>query len=84
MRTQMAFQDARKQMQRSVQFCPGVLKILSLSITAQECPLIDSILVLDDAGTLTPDFEEIPVQLLQSHGLTTKDWRKPFFEILYQ
>ncbi|MCG8046231.1 MAG: RNase H-like domain-containing protein [Candidatus Thiodiazotropha endolucinida] len=55
---------------------PGVLKALSLSITAEECPLIDSVLVSDDTGSLPPTSEEIPEQLLQSNGLTMKDWRK--------
>ena len=54
---------------------PDVIKAVSMSVTV-DCPLID-IVYVSDASAPTPLItEDIPEQLLQSHGLTSKDWRK--------
>ena len=47
-----------------------------MSVTATECQFIDSV-YLSKASNSTPPFtEDISEQLLQTHGLTAKDWRK--------
>ena len=55
---------------------PDVIKAVSMSVTATECSFIDSVYV-SEASDLTPPFtEDISEQLLQTHGLTAKNWRK--------
>ena len=46
-----------------------------------ECPFIDSV---SEASDSTPPFtdEDISEQLLQTHGLTSKDWRKAQLQYL--
>ena len=41
-----------------------------------DCPFIDSVYVSDDSEPAQHMIQDIPEQLLQSHGLTSKDWRK--------
>ena len=54
---------------------PDVIKAVSMSVTV-DCPLIVSIYVSDASAPTPLIIEDIPEQLLQSHGLTRKDWRK--------
>ena len=59
-----------------------VIKAVSMSVTATECPFIDSVYV-SEASDSTPTFtEDISEQLLQTHGLTAKDWRKAHLQDL--
>ena len=58
---------------------PDVIKAVSMSVTV-DCPLIDSVYVSDASAPTPLITEEIPEQLLQSHGLTSKDWRKAQLE----
>ena len=75
----MAFLDVGKGRQKNGLFFPDVIKAVSMSVTV-DCPLIDSVYVFD-ASTPSPLItEDIPEQLLHSHGLTSKDWRKAQLE----
>ena len=47
-----------------------------MSVTATECPFIDSFYVSEYLHSISPFTEEISEQLLQMHGLNTKGWRK--------
>ena len=58
---------------------PDVIKAVSMSVTV-DCPLIDSVYVSDASAPTPLITEDIPEQLLQSHGLTSKDWRKAQLE----
>ena len=51
---------------------PDVFKAVSMSVTV-DCPFIDSVCVSDTSALTTLITEYIPEQLLQSHGLTSKD-----------
>ncbi|MCG8045180.1 MAG: Ty3/Gypsy family RNase HI domain-containing protein, partial [Candidatus Thiodiazotropha endolucinida] len=55
---------------------PDAIKAVCTSVTAKECPLVDSISVSDTSESFDPSTEGISEQLLQEHGLTAKDWRK--------
>ena len=59
--------------------CTGlsdVIKAISVSVTAEKCPLIDGVGV-SEASKWTPAFAgSISKQLLQSHGKTAKNLRK--------
>ncbi|MCG8032585.1 MAG: DDE-type integrase/transposase/recombinase, partial [Candidatus Thiodiazotropha taylori] len=55
---------------------PDAIKAVCTSVTAKECPLVDSISVSDTSESFVPSTEGISEQLLQEHGLTAKDWRK--------
>ena len=52
---------------------PDVIKAVSLSVTAMECPFIDSVYVSEASDSIPPFTEDISEQLLQTHGLTAKD-----------
>ena len=54
---------------------PDVIKAVSMSVSV-DCPFIDSVYVSDDSEPAQHLIQDIPEQLLQSHGLTSKDWRK--------
>ena len=58
---------------------PDVIKAVSMSVTV-DCTLIDSIYVYDTSAPTLLITEDIPEQLLQSHGLTSKSWRKAQLE----
>ena len=58
---------------------PDVIKTVSMSVTV-DCPLIDSVYVSAASAPTPLITEDIPEQLLQSHGLTSKDWRKALLE----
>ena len=47
-----------------------------MSVTATECPFIDSVYVSEASDSTPPFTEDISEQLLQTQGLTAKDWRK--------
>ena len=57
--------------------CPDAFKAISLSVqvTAESCPLIESLAVSETAHS-TASAEAVPEKLLQASGLSTKDWRK--------
>ena len=54
---------------------PDVIKAVSMSVSV-DCPFIDSVYVSDDSEPAQHLIQDMPKQLLQSHGLTSKDWRK--------
>ena len=58
---------------------PHVIKAVSMSVTV-DCPLIDRVYVSGASAPTPLITEDIPEQLLQSHGLTSKDWRKAQLE----
>ena len=53
-----------------------MIKAASMSITATERPFIDSAYVSKSSDSIPLFTEDISEQLLQTHGLTAKDWRK--------
>ena len=55
---------------------PDVIKAVSMSVTAMECPFIDSVYASEASDSTPPFTEDISEQLLQTHCLTAKDWRK--------
>ena len=55
---------------------PDVIKAVAMSVTATECPFIDSVYVSEASDSTPPFTEDISEQLLQTHGLSAKDWRK--------
>ena len=55
---------------------PDVIKAVAMSVTATECPFIDSVYVSEASDSTPPSTEDISERLLQTHGLTAKDWRK--------
>ena len=57
-------------------------KAVSISLTATECPFIDSVYVSESSDSITPFTEDISEQMLQTHGLTAKDLRKAQLEDL--
>ena len=50
---------------------PDVIKAVSMSVTV-DCPLIDSVYVSDALAPTPLITEDIPEQLLQSHGLQVR------------
>ena len=68
---------------------PDMINAVAMSVTAMECPFIGSVYVSEASDSTPPFTEDISEQLLQTHGLTAKDWRKskatiPIFEFCYQ
>ena len=53
-----------------------MIKAVSMSVTATECSFIDSIYVSESSDSIQPFTEDISQQLLQTHDLTVKAWRK--------
>ena len=54
---------------------PETLKAISHSLSViEDCPLVESVAVLDSHASTPVD--DIPEQLLQTYGLTSRDWRK--------
>ena len=54
---------------------PETLKAISHSLSVTEdCPLVESVAVSDSHASTQVD--DIPEQLLQTYGLTSRDWRK--------
>ena len=54
---------------------PEMLKAISHSLSvAEDCPLVESVAVSDSHASTQVD--DIPEQLLQTYGLTSRDWRK--------
>ena len=47
-----------------------------MSVAATECPFIDSVYVSEASDSTPPFTEDISEQLLQTHDVTAKDWRK--------
>ena len=60
---------------------PDVIKAVSMSVTVTESPFIDSVYVTEATNKLF--IEDISEQLLQTHGLTAKDWRKAQLQYLF-
>ena len=61
---------------------PDVIKAVAMSVTATECPFIDSVYFSEASDSTPPFTEDISEQLLQMHGLTAKDWRKALLQDL--
>ena len=61
---------------------PDVIKAVAMSVAATECPFIDSVYVSEASDSTPPFTDDISEQLLQTHGLTAKDWRKALLQDL--
>ena len=53
-----------------------------MSVTATECPFIASVYVSAASDSIPPFTEDISEQLVQTHGLTAKHWRKAHLQDL--
>ena len=49
---------------------------LSASIMVEKCPFVESLVVSDPPASAPSAPDAIPEQLLQTHGLSSKEWRK--------
>ena len=65
----------RKASQEERVIFPETLKAISHSLSVTDhCPLVESVAVSDSHSSTQVD--DIPEQLLQTYGLTSRDWRK--------